>query len=157
MTYGDTEIVVVRVSNTGNGDAENVVLKINPGIERGQSIGSLPVGASKVVELALTAEQAGVMPIRATVSAAGVENDQQELEIQIRRPELAVTVDGPAKKFAGNPITYRIEIANTGDTAANDVVVSAVLPPGAKYKDGSDKLQSGRRNLSWKIGSVAPA
>jgi len=157
MTYGDTEIVVVRVSNTGNGDAENVVLKINPGIERGQSIGSLPVGASKVVELELTAEQAGVMPIQASVSAAGVEHDQQELEIQIRRPELAVTVDGPAKKFAGNPVTYRIEIANTGDTAANEVVVSAVLPPGAKYKDGSDKLQSGRRNLSWKIGSVGPA
>lgn len=157
MTYGDTEIIVVRVSNTGNGDAENVVLKINPGIERGQSIGSLPVGASKVVELELTAEQPGLMPIQAAVSAAGVEHDEQELEIQIRRPELAVKVDGPSKKFAGNPVTYRIEIANTGDTTAKDVVVSAVLPPGAKYKDGSDQLQSGRRNLSWKIGTVAPA
>lgn len=157
MTYGDTEIVVVRVSNTGNGDAEDVVLKISPGIERGQSIGLLPVGASKVVELELTAEQPGSMPIQASVSVSGVEHDKKSLDIQIRRPELAVTVDGPAKKFAGNPVTYRIEIANTGDTTAKDVVVSAVLPPEAKYTDGNDKLQTGRRNLSWKIGSVAPA
>ncbi|MBA62473.1 MAG: hypothetical protein CMJ76_08910 [Planctomycetaceae bacterium] len=157
MTYGDTEIVVVRVSNTGNGEAEDVVLKINPGIVRGQSIGALPVGASKVVELELTAEQAGVMAIQAAVSAGGVEHDKQSLDIQIERPELAVSVNGPAKKFAGNPVTYRIEIANTGDTVAKDVVVSAVLPAGAKYSDGSDNLQTGRRNLSWKIGSVAEA
>ena len=157
MTYGDTEIVVVRVSNTGNGDAEDVVLKISPGIERGQSIGVLPVGASKVVELELTAEQPGSMPIQAAVSVSGVEHDKKSLDIQIKRPELAVTVDGPAKKFAGNPVTYRIEIANTGDTTAKDIVVSAVLPPEAKYKDGNDQLQTGHRNLSWKIGSVAPA
>lgn len=157
MTYGDTEIIVVRVSNTGNGDAEDVILKINPGIERGQSIGALPMGASKVVELELTAEQPGVMPIQASVTAGGELQDEQSLDIQILRPELNVTVNGPARKFAGSTATYRIEIANTGDTVAEDVVVSATLPAGAKYKDGSGQLQAGRRNLSWKIGTVEAA
>ena len=157
MTYGDTKIVEVRVSNTGNGDAEDVVLKINPGIERGQSIGALPVGASKVVELELTAEQPGFMEIDASVAVAGKQHDEQSLEIQIRRPELKIAVAGPSKKFAGNPVTYRIEIANTGDTAAKDVVVSAALPVGAQYKNNADELQAGKRNLSWKIGTVEAA
>ena len=157
MTYGDTKIVEVRVSNTGNGDAEDVVLKINPGIERGQSIGALPVGASKVVELELTAEQPGFMEIDASVAVAGKQHDEQSLEIQIRRPELKIAVAGPSRKFAGNPVTYRIEIANTGDTAAKDVVVSAVLPVGAQYKNNADELQAGKRNLSWKIGTVEAA
>ncbi len=157
MTYGDTKIIEVRVSNTGNGDAEDVVLKINPGIERGQSIGALPVGASKVVELELTAEQPGFMEIDASVAVAGKQHDEQSLEIQIRRPELKIAVSGPSKKFAGNPVTYRIEIANTGDTVAKDVVVSAVLPVGAQYKNSADELLAGKRNLSWKIGTVEAA
>ena len=157
MTYGDTRIVEVRVSNTGNGDAEDVILKISPGIERGQKIGALPIGASKVIELELTAEQPGVMEINASVVADGKQFDEKSLDIQIRRPELNVAVNGPAKKFAGSPVTYRIEVANTGDTAAKDVIVYAVLPPSAQYKNGADQLQQGRRNLSWKIGTVEAA
>lgn len=156
MTYGETKIFTVRVTNTGNGEASDVTLRVSPGVEDGQSIGEIPAGGSKLIELELTAEQAGEMKIQAAVATVGSEAVQKELSIVILRPELALEVVGPKNNFAGAPVTYQIEVSNKGDTVARDVTVNAVLPIGARYLQSGKPTETVKRNMSWDIGIVEP-
>ena len=154
MIFGETQVFSVRVTNTGNGNAEEVVLRVSPGLEAGQSIGQLNAGASKLIELELTAEQAGVMKMSASVSADGSDMAEKEIEITIRRPELSIEVFGPAQKFAGTSVKYRIEVTNQGDVAAQEVMIEAVLPKNAQYLKDGKQIPNSRRNMSWDIGKV---
>ena len=156
MTYGETKIFTVRVTNTGNGEASDVTLRVSPGVEDGQSIGEISAGGSKLIELELTAEQAGEMKIQAAVATVGSEAVQKELSIVILRPELALEVVGPKNNFAGAPVTYQIEVSNKGDTVARDVTVNAVLPIGARYLQSGKPTETVKRNMSWDIGIVEP-
>ncbi|MBT4693946.1 MAG: hypothetical protein HOB73_11430 [Planctomycetaceae bacterium] len=156
MTYGETKIFTVRVTNTGNGEASDVTLRISPGVEDGQSIGEIAAGGSKLIELELTAEQAGEMKIQAAVSTAGSESVQKELSIVILRPELVLEVEGPKNNFAGAPLTYKIQVGNKGDTIARNVTVNAVLPMGARYLQNGKTVETVKRNMSWEIGIVEP-
>ncbi len=156
MTYGETKIFTVRVTNTGNGDASDVTLRISPGVEDGQSIGEIAAGGSKLIELELTAEQAGAMKIQAAVSTVGSEAVQKELSIVILRPELVLEVKGPKNNFAGAPVKYQIQVSNKGDTVARDVTVNAILPMGARYLQSGKPTETVKRNMSWEIGGVEP-
>jgi uncharacterized repeat protein (TIGR01451 family) len=156
MTYGETKIFTVRVTNTGNGDASNVTLRVSPGVEDGLSIGKIAAGGSKLIELELTAEQAGEMKIQAAVSVTGSEALQKELSIVILRPELALEVEGPKNNFAGAPVKYQIQVSNEGDTVARAVTVNAVLPTGARYIQSGKPTENVKRNMSWDIGVVEP-
>ena len=156
MTYGETKIFTVRVTNTGNGDTSDVTLRISPGVEDGQSIGEIAAGGSKLIELELTAEQAGAMKIQAAVSTVGCEAVQKELSIVILRPELVLEVKGPKNNFAGAPVKYQIQVSNNGDTVARDVTVNAVLPMGARYLQSGKPTETVKRNMSWEIGVVEP-
>ena len=156
MTYGETKIYTVRVTNIGNGEASDVDLRISPGVEDGQSIGTIAAGGSKLIELELTAEQAGEMKIQAAVSTAGNDAVQKELSIVILRPELALEVEGPEDNFAGAPVKYQIQVSNKGDTVARDVTVNAVLPIGARYMQNGSPAETVKRNMSWEIGVVEP-
>jgi uncharacterized repeat protein (TIGR01451 family) len=156
MTYGETKIFTVRVTNTGNGAASDVTLRVSPGVEDGLSIGRIGAGGSKLIELELTAEQAGEMKIQAAVSVAGSEALQKELSIVILRPELTLEVEGPNNNFAGAPVKYQIQVSNEGDTVARDVTVNAVLPTGARYLQSGKPTETVKRNMSWDIGVVEP-
>ena len=156
MTYGETKIFTVRVTNTGNGGASDVTLRVSPGVEDGQSIGGIAAGGSKLIELELTAEQAGEMKIQAAVSTAGGAAVQKELSIVIVRPELVLEVEGPKNNFAGASVKYQIQVSNKGDTVARDVTVNAVLPTGARYMQSGKPTENVKRNMSWDIGVVEP-
>lgn len=156
MTYGETKIFTVRVTNIGNGDAGDVDLRISPGVEDGQSIGAIAAGGSKLIELELTAEQAGDMKIQAAVSTAGSDAVQKEMSIIILRPELVLEVEGPENNFAGAPVKYEIQVSNKGDTVAHDVKVNAVLPIGARYMQNGSPAETVKRNMSWEIGVIDP-
>jgi uncharacterized repeat protein (TIGR01451 family) len=110
-----------------------------------------------LIELELTAEQAGEMKIQAAVSTAGSEAVRKELSIVILRPELVLEVEGPKNNFAGTPVKYQIQVSNKGDTVARDVTVTAVLPMGARYIQNGEPTETVKRNMSWEIGVVEPA
>ena len=133
MEFGDTEVVTVRLTNSGNTIARNVKLVLQPGIENGQVIGDIEAGRSKLIELELSAEQSGTMQIRTLASADNLKPVSKDLIVDVKRAELNIALQGPEKRFAGTPTVYRIETSNTGDTAAKDVVVTAPLPLGASF------------------------
>lgn len=66
---------------------------------------------------------------------------------------LSLRVLGPTTTAIGSTVTYQIEVSNPGDLPADNVVVSAELPPVFKFVDGEG--QFGTRQ-EWRIDRLAP-
>jgi len=76
--------------------------------------------------------------------------------ILIRRPNLQVSVEAPPTQFVGTPLTYRIRISNPGSAPAENVQVTATLPPEAKYVSSvqGGQLGADRRKVTWTLPNL---
>lgn len=161
IPYGEARTFTLSINNPGTGDAENVVLQLQPlsrSMEAGvtRDLGTLKAGQRKAIEIELTAEEAGMLAVQAAVSAAGGLRAETKLNVQVRRAELAIEVAGPPQKFAGAEAIYQMKISNKGDAIANDVLLAAVLPEGAEVLDATEGSSQEAGNLGWNVGSLAP-
>ncbi|MEE2684926.1 MAG: hypothetical protein VYB09_01335 [Planctomycetota bacterium] len=152
MIFGQTRVFTVRLTNPGNGDAQGVILQLQPGDAR-QPVGMIAAGGSKSLELELTAEQAGQMQIRALATAQGLAPVIADQEILIRHADLAVSIRGPSNCFAGVPTVYRMVIENRGDAPAEGIAVQAALPLGARLV-GSGQQNPVDNTIAWAVGRV---
>ncbi len=76
VQYGQTKIYKLSLANPGTGDAENVVLFLSPvdnggGAPTRHDLGIIRAGDSKLVEVELTARQAGTLQMKAAAMADG--------------------------------------------------------------------------------------
>ena len=158
MRYGETKIFKVRVSNPGNGPAENVTVNIGAtGVAtQPNSIGTLPAGESRTMEVELTAKQPGVMQIEAAARGDSDLKAESTHEVRVRRAELAVKVSAPELLYAGTTATYQIRVANRGDAVAEEVLLQLELPPGVKNAIGVDKKPVTTDPPRWRLGDLAP-
>lgn len=69
-------------------------------------------------------------------------------------PGLAVRATGPATADADAPITYRVEVANTGDISAPDVVLSYSIPQGTRIVSTNPPAQPFGDRLEWRLGEM---
>jgi uncharacterized repeat protein (TIGR01451 family) len=67
------------------------------------------------------------------------------------QPNLTLSKNGPATAFSGGLITYTLTVANSGDTAAQNLVITDTLPAGAAYVSGGSK--SGNM-VTWNVSSL---
>ncbi len=142
ILFGDSQIFKVIAKNTGTGPAENVSITIMP-IKKGQnptvidSIGTIAPGDQKVIELELTAKQAGTLALRAETSADNGLRAAAAHDVLVRRAELAVNAQGPGIKYASTTAAYTVMVANAGNAPASSIAVEAQLPTGAKFVSAS--------------------
>jgi uncharacterized repeat protein (TIGR01451 family) len=160
---GAKEIYRLSVSNPGNGDAENVMIRLLPlvpGEGEGAShrIGSLPAGETKTVEIELVARQGGTLSIQAEAVADGDLKAVALEEVVVRQPALDVAIVAPERLYAGAESTYEIHLQNPGDAAARHVKLAASLPAGAAFvsctRDG--KFDSKRNRVVWSLDDLSP-
>ncbi|MCA9150156.1 MAG: hypothetical protein KDA92_12690, partial [Planctomycetales bacterium] len=163
VLYGDTKVYTISVSNPGTGDAENVVLNLLPLVpgERPagvRSLGTIPPGTRRTVEVELTTRQTGRLQVRAEATADGGLNARAQQEVVVRRASLEVEVEGPPMKYAGTRARYVIRVSNTGDAAASDINAVATLPAGAKEVASSDggSLDPNTGQMNWHVGELRP-
>ncbi len=158
MQFGDTRVFSVKLSNPGNGPAENVTVNIEATGANGQpnNIGSLAAGESRTLELELTAQQAGAMQIRALARGDGDLQAEAAHEVHVRRAALAVHVTAPSMLYAGSTATYQIRVANEGDAVAEGVIMQIELPTGATNSIGVDKKPITIEQPRWRIGDLSP-
>ena len=161
IMYGHTKIYKITMTNPGNGDAENVVVNLLPvgrGGDGGASrrMGTLRPGQSKTVEVELTARQSGTLNIKAEASADGGLMAEAIEHVIVRRANLKALVQAPKVKFAGAAANYQILVGNTGNAAADNVAVTALLPAQAKYVSGTSgaKVDAVQGKVTWNIGSL---
>lgn len=97
----------------------------------------------------------------ASVSGDPSPRDEQVL-LTRRSPVLNVQTLGPARIAVGKQSTYEVHVENSGDVAANDVVVTMALPDwadvvGSEATSGAifaEPGAGGGRQLVWKIGPM---
>ena len=161
ITFGQSKIYRLTVSNPGTGPAENVSIQLAPignpnGAPTHQSLGNLKAGDSKVIEVELTARQAGNITIHATAAAEPGLKAESTQEILVRRPAVAVAVDGAKVKYAGTTAMYTIQISNPGNATAENVHVLATLPPEAKFvsASGNGQWKSEQGKVVWTLPNL---
>ena len=163
VLYGQTKIYKLTISNPGNGDAENVVVGLVPfgrasDAAASHKLGTLKAGDSKAIEVELTARQAGAITIKAQAFADGGLRADVTEQVLVRRANLRADIEGPKVKYAGTNCTYRVRVANTGNAAAENVQVAALLPPQAKFlsASGGGRADAEQSRINWTAGSLQP-
>lgn len=166
VLFGQREIYTLRLSNTGTGDAENVVITLAPlGTARDRPVshrvGVVRAGGQKAIEVELTARQVGDLTIKVEARAdAGAYAELAE-NVLVRRPALQVDVEGPKVQYVGGAATYQICLRNPGTAPAKNVNLSVALPPGAKYISGIDgsrlEAHGPKAKLRATVAALEPA
>jgi uncharacterized repeat protein (TIGR01451 family) len=161
--YGERELYKLTLSNPGNGDAENVLVRLLPTAPSDDQavnhhIGTLHAGENRVVELELTARQVGNLRLRAEAMADGGLLASVDEEVIVRRADLKIDVEGPPLLYAGTVGVYRVHVSNPGNALAKNVQIAAVLPAGARYLNCSDggiySEEHGR--IVWTTSNLKP-
>ncbi|HZZ26402.1 MAG TPA: hypothetical protein VFE46_00240 [Pirellulales bacterium] len=160
ILYGQTKLYKLTLSNPGTGDAENVELLLapvdgGPGAPTRQEIGLIRAGESKPVEVELSARQAGKLSVKATAIADGNLRAEVAEDVLVRRASLKAAVNGPEVKFAGTPANYNVVVSNPGNATSENIMVAAVLPPGAKYlsSPGGQFIEA-ENKVAWNLPSL---
>ena len=71
-------------------------------------------------------------------------------------PGLAVRVTGPDSGQVDSTLSFRVEIANTGDQVAREVVVTDVRPPNLQFIGSNPPAQQLGDRLEWHLGDLPP-
>ena len=155
VLYGEKAIYHVTVRNPGTGTAENVNVMLPEALggERA-SLGEIPPGREKNFQVELLARTAGQLDLTATAKADGDLNTSATRQIDVRRANLGVVIEGPGMKYAGSVGQYKITVDNTGDATAQEVVAAIALPTGVKYIGGVEGANEIEGGLRWLVGSL---
>jgi uncharacterized repeat protein (TIGR01451 family) len=164
VLYGEKQVYTLKLSNTGNGDADNVLIELVPiGAGENQpvshSLGRIEAGGRKTIEVELTARQVGDLTIKVQVRGDGGLYAELAEKVLVRRAALQVNVEGPKIQYVGGVAAYRICVRNPGTAPARKLTFSVGLPPGAKYLSGVEgaRFETGGAKLEWDLESLDPA
>jgi len=163
VLYGETKTFTISISNPGTGNAKNVAINLLPvgpgndvaGVKR---IETLPAGERKDFHVKLTAQQAGALLVRAQAYADGGLRAEASEEVIVRRAKMDVQVEAPRMKYAGTIASYKVRVTNVGDAPAEELAVTAILPPEAEYIAGPDGGHPDASNsrITWRVGILRP-
>jgi uncharacterized repeat protein (TIGR01451 family) len=163
VLYGKKELYRLKLANTGNGNADNVVITLIPigageNVPASHKIGLLSAGEEKTLDVELTARQAGKLTMRAEVCADGGIRAELAEKVLVRRAGLKINLDGPKAQFVGTVATYAVRVRNPGTAPAHNVNFSIALPAGAKYLSGIDRarVDAAGGKLQWTIETLGP-
>ncbi len=180
---GDVLAYTVTVANVGTGAATNVSVTDTFPIGQGKNpetrtIGRLYPGHQKVelfnLTVACNAPDGTVLMNSATASGrdmgggaeADPSNNTASASTTVHAPKLQVTKTASGTGVAGEAITYRVVVANTGSASASNVLVQDVLPADVYYSTALDlgagpkptsviTNADGTRTLQWDLSTFA--
>jgi len=178
---GNTLTYTLQVSNTGPSDASGVTLTdtlptgvtfVSADPDQGSfddttgvwSIGNLASGDSASLTLVLTVDSSttGILSNEAIVSGdqddPNSTNDSATERTTVETSaDLAVTkADDPDPVFAGNTLTYTLQVSNTGPSDATGVTLTDTLPTGVTFVS-ADPSQGSFDDTTgaWSVGALA--
>lgn len=163
VLYGKKQVYRLKLANTGNGDAENVILTLTPlgageNAPASHAIAALPAGGEKILDVELVARQTGVLTIQAHARANGGAVAELTEKVDVRRASLKAEIEAPRVQFVGAATTCAVRIRNTGTAPAKSIKLSMALPAGAKYLSGIEgaQFEPSTRTLSWNVDNLDP-
>ena len=165
VLFGKREVFKLKLGNSGNGAAENVVLTLMP-LNASDThpishrLGTINAGDERSIEIELTARQAGKITIRVEANSDGGAHADLAEHVLVHRAALQIDAEGPAVQYVGTPANYKIRVRNPGDATAKNVKLTTKLPTGVKFISGSDgavadtAADGGR--VQWSLAQLPP-
>jgi uncharacterized repeat protein (TIGR01451 family) len=115
-------------------------------------LGTLNASARKEIVLVVVPTGKGDVE-----SCARVQYEHGEcVRTRIRRPSLQLVHTGPKAAELNDAVTFKLEVANTGQARARNVVVSVTLPEWVDYSDSKPSTGGEKNPLTWDLGELAP-
>ncbi|MFO0944701.1 MAG: DUF11 domain-containing protein [Planctomycetota bacterium] len=150
INHGAIAVDRVIVTNDLGPDAE--LVHSTPKPERNANVliwalGELGVGQERVIELAVVVKPSAKIKTLKNSATVSYQATSQK-ETQLQSPRLQLTVDGPAKTTVGETVQFTMDVTNTGDAIATNVLLKDPLPTGLVHPNGPE--------LENEIGDLAP-
>ena len=166
VLIGESITLDVVVTNNGTGAADGVILEEDvpkifshpKGRKLEYEIGTLAPGETKRLSLKLRAEKAGIGVNQLHVRGEGNLADNQDLNIQVTAPQLAIGIEGPKLRFLERKAEYRIQVGNLGTSTAKDVALTLQLPKGIKFIETNNegKYDPQTHTVRWSVAELPP-
>lgn len=154
------------VANKGTGVAKNVMISdtLAEGLTlaTGQKVVDIKVGdltPGKAMAYTVMAKAAKTGSFKSGAMAKGDGDLKAETEAVgtvVKQPVLAITKTGLDKQYLGRTVNYDITVANKGDAAATNVVLTDTIPAGVTEVLASNSGQIANNQITWKMASLAP-
>ncbi len=143
---GEPTPLQFTLRNAGTLPARDVTLQtlLPPGLRHPagadleNEIGTLEVGQSRTLDLAVTPTRAGEAVVRVCATARETAPAEQEVRLQVHQTRLAVSGNGPSVCYPGWACAYEWTVRNDDDTTAKQLRVTAQLPEGIAFVRASD-------------------
>jgi uncharacterized repeat protein (TIGR01451 family) len=98
------------------------------------TLGALPPGQQKVIQLVLRSTQLGTVNNRAQVVTEEGTRDEKTATTQITAPQLKLSMTGPATGVINAQFTQQITVSNPGTGPATGIVLSATFDAGLEHE-----------------------
>ncbi len=154
------------VTNTGSGDARDIVVSANlpSGLTdmKGNSslrfnAGTLASGKSKEFLVKAKATTMGKLTHTATAAGSGgLSAEASALTTSVVKPKLKIEKTGSKRSFAGKDLKYEITVTNIGDGVARETVLEDAVPAGTTLKSASDNGRLASGKVRWSLGDLKP-
>ncbi|QDV76883.1 NEW3 domain-containing protein [Botrimarina mediterranea] len=141
VLLGEEQIITIELHNPGTGAATGVMLvedvppqlrhAAGPALE--YEVGDLQPGETRRIELNMAAAQAGHVVNAISAVADGDLRANGSVEFDVVAPSLAVSIDGPSRRYLERPASYTISVDNPGTAPAKDVRLVTHLPRGMEF------------------------
>ncbi len=165
VAAGQRVPIRVVVSNPSGITVENAALWLTlpPGLEHDSgnatveaTVGTLPAGQSKPVDIPLIARQPGKYAVTVNVTADGGLTEKAVTTVEVKRSDLKVTIAGPETLAPGGDGVYEVKVHNPGEVPLPNVTVRAALPPALQAKSATEQGKvSGRDLVLWTFDTLA--
>jgi len=164
---GEEPMFQIKVTNTGTGPAQGMVLQafLSEGLAHPagskleiKDLPTLPPGESKIIPLKVGAAKAGPQWCQVIVAAQGSQDATAKASMNVLEPLLQIAQTGPVKCLVRAEPVYEVTLSNPGTAATDPVNLYAVLPEGFEYLQASDgaTYTAANRAVVWKIAGIAP-
>ena len=166
VMIGDGVTLKIKMSNTGSGTATGVVLSQNvpaalkhpAGNQLEFDVGTLTPGEVREIELVLSTVQAGAVTNTLTVQGDGDLTAEAITKFEIVAPALAVSVDGPKRRYLERRATYTVTLSNPGTATAKNVELLTRLPKGLKFvkANNAGSYDAATHTVYWSLEELPP-
>jgi uncharacterized membrane protein len=158
VLWNENVVYKLLVHNVGNGNAENIRLDLQQTSAEGGSCQfdePLRPGETQQLDIQVRAgREQEYIDIAVVASGAHDLNGEIKRRIKVLRPKLEMSVQTDPLHFVDNAAEVSIRVQNVGTADADNVIIRAELPLGAKYAGSSDggvfSIQQQQNVVEWR-------
>lgn len=164
VLIGQQVEIELEVSNPGTGVATGVILQADvpegfehpKGRELDNLIGTLAPGETRRQVLRMRAVAPGNAQNQVRLVADDELTASDSVNIEVIAPQLAIELEGPARRFLERQATYQINIANVGSAEASNVEIVAYLDRGFSFvgTEFQGQYDASRHAVYWSLAEL---